>query len=87
MGRPLAYNATVVRRTDLTDALATFLIQTDQVPHRRPWFTAGQYCVLGLNNTERPDLGSVRRAMSIASAPEADGPLEFYIRQSPGWLR
>ena len=36
--------------------------------------------MLGLNNSERPDLGSVRRAMSIASAPEADVPLEFYIR-------
>jgi ferredoxin--NADP+ reductase len=80
MGRPLAYNATLTGRTDITDALATLLIQPDQVPRRRPWFAAGQYCVLGLNNNEKPDLGSVRRAMSIASAPEADGPLEFYIR-------
>jgi hypothetical protein len=80
MGRPIAYNATVVARTDLTDALATFLILPDQVPRKRPWFTAGQYCVIGLNNSERPELGSVRRAMSIASAPETDGPLEFYIR-------
>jgi ferredoxin--NADP+ reductase len=80
MGKPIAYNATVVGRTDLTDALATFRIQPDQSPRQHPWFIAGQYCVLGLNNTERPELGSVRRAMSIASAPEADGPLEFYIR-------
>jgi ferredoxin/flavodoxin---NADP+ reductase len=80
MVRPLSYNATLVGRTDVTDALATFLIQPDQLPRRRPWFAAGQYCVLGLNNTARPDLGSVRRAMSFASAPEADGPLEFYIR-------
>lgn len=79
MVRPLQYNATVVGRTDLTDTLATFLIQPDQ-PRQRPWFTAGQYCVLGLNNIENPSLGSVRRAMSIASAPEADGPLEFYVR-------
>jgi ferredoxin--NADP+ reductase len=79
MGAPLAYNATVVGRNDLTDSLATFLIEPD-VPPRRPWFTAGQYCVLGLNNTQSPDLGSVSRAMSIASAPEADGPLEFYVR-------
>jgi hypothetical protein len=69
-GQPIAYNATVVRRTDLADALATFLIQPDQPPRRRPWFIAGQYCVLGLNNSEKPELGSVRRAMSIASAPE-----------------
>ena len=80
MPSPLTYNATVIGRTDVTDALATFSIQPDQVPRRRPWFVAGQYCVLGLNNNARPDLGSVRRAMSIASAPEADGPLEFYIR-------
>jgi ferredoxin/flavodoxin---NADP+ reductase len=80
MGRPIAYNATVVRRTDLADALATFLIQPDLSPRTRPWFVAGQYCVLGLNNSEKPELGSVRRAMSIASAPEIDGPLEFYIK-------
>ena len=80
VGKPLAYNATIVGRTDLTDTLSTFLIQPDAPPRTRPWFTAGQYCVLGLNNSERPNLGSVRRAMSIASAPEADLPLEFYIR-------
>ena len=40
----------------------------------------GQYCVLGMNNAEKPELGSVRRSMSIASAPEDDGPIEFYIR-------
>lgn len=80
MNRPIEYNATVVGRADLTDALATFLIQPDQPPRKRPWFSAGQYCVLGLNNREKPELGSVRRAMSIASAPEVDGPLEFYIR-------
>ena len=80
MSKPLAYNATIVGRTDLTDTLSTFLIQPDTPPRTRPWFTAGQYCVLGLNNSERPNLGSVRRAMSIASAPEADLPLEFYIR-------
>ena len=80
MNRPVEYNATIVRRVDLTDALATFLIQPDRAPSDHPWFTAGQYCVLGLNNPEKPELGSVRRAMSIASAPENEGPLEFYIR-------
>lgn len=80
MGRTIAYNATLVGRTDLTDALATFLIRPDQFPRKRPWFAAGQYCVIGLNNSEQPELGSVRRAMSIVSAPEADDPLEFYIR-------
>jgi ferredoxin--NADP+ reductase len=80
MNRPIEYNATMVGRADLTDALATFLIQPDQPPRKHPWFSAGQYCVLGLNNSEKPELGSVRRAMSIASPPEIDGPLEFYIR-------
>jgi len=80
MGPLLEYNATIVGRTDLTDTLSTFLIQLDQPPRKHPWFTAGQYCVIGLDNSERPDLGSVRRAMSIASPPEAEGPLEFYIR-------
>jgi ferredoxin--NADP+ reductase len=80
MARPIAYNATVVRRIDLADTLATFLVRPDVRPRKRPWFVAGQYCVLGLNNTARPELGPVRRAMSIVSAPEADDPLEFYIR-------
>jgi ferredoxin--NADP+ reductase len=80
MTKPLVYNATIVGINHLTDWLATFLIQPDQPPARHPWFAAGQYCVLGLNNDERPELGSVRRAMSIASAPETAGPLEFYIR-------
>ncbi|HEY1304314.1 MAG TPA: hypothetical protein VGF24_12225 [Vicinamibacterales bacterium] len=80
MSGPLKYNATVIGRADLTDTLATFLIEPDQPPRKRPWFRAGQYCVLGLNNETTPSLGPVRRAMSIASAPEAGGPLEFYIR-------
>ena len=36
--------------------------------------------MLGLNNADKPEHGSVRRSMSIASAPEDDGPTEFYIR-------
>ncbi len=78
--KPLEYNATLIQRIDLTDALALFRIQPDQPPTERPWFTPGQYCVLGLNNEAKPELGSVRRSMSIASAPEDDGPVEFYIR-------
>src|SRR5579871_1510441 len=50
------------------------------MPEQRPWFVPGQYCVIGLNNAEKPELGSVRRSMSIASAPEDDGAIEFYIR-------
>jgi ferredoxin--NADP+ reductase len=77
--KPLEYNATLVQRIDLTDQLAIFRIQPDQEP-ARPWFTPGQYCVLGLNNEDKPELGSVRRSMSIASAPTQEGPIEFYIR-------
>ena len=80
MSKSIDYNATVVGIDHLTDSLATFLIQPDRPPADHAWFTAGQYCVLGLNNREKPELGSVRRALSIASAPEAGGPLEFYIR-------
>lgn len=79
MAKPLEYNATLVERVDVTEALTLFRIQPDQPPER-PWFTPGQYCVLGMNNAERPELGSVRRSMSIASAPEDEGPVEFYVR-------
>jgi len=71
MGKPLAYNATVVGRTDLTDTLATFLIQPDTPPPTRPWFTAGQYCALGLNNVERPNLGSVEVGAAARSVVRA----------------
>ncbi|HEU0032200.1 MAG TPA: hypothetical protein VFQ53_16310 [Kofleriaceae bacterium] len=80
MAKPLEYNATLIERIDVTDALTIFRIQPDKMPEKRPWFTPGQYCVLGMNNTEKPELGSQRRSMSIASAPEDEGPVEFYIR-------
>jgi ferredoxin-NADP reductase len=80
MAKALEYNATLSERIDVTDALTVFRVKPDQLPAERPWFAPGQYCVLGLNNTEKPELGSVRRSMSIASAPEDDGPIEFYIR-------
>jgi ferredoxin-NADP reductase len=80
MAKPLTYNATLAERIDLTDALSIFRIKPDQMPAERPWFVPGQYCVLGLNNEVKTELGSVRRSMSIASAPEDEGPVEFYIR-------
>ncbi|MGE0866974.1 MAG: hypothetical protein AB7P03_00320 [Kofleriaceae bacterium] len=80
MAKPLEYNATLAERVDITDALTLFRVKPDQPPTERPWFTPGQYCVIGMNNAEKPELGSVRRSMSIASAPEDDGPTEFYIR-------
>ena len=80
MAKLLEYNATLVERIDVTDALTLFRVKPDQPPAEKLWFVPGQYCVLGLNNEAQPELGSVRRSMSIASAPEADGPIEFYIR-------
>ncbi len=80
MAKPLEYNATLTERVDVTDALTLFRVTPDQAPAQRPWFVPGQYCVLGLNNAAKPELGSVRRSMSIASAPEDDGPTEFYVR-------
>jgi ferredoxin/flavodoxin---NADP+ reductase len=80
MAKPLEYNATLTERIDITDALSIFRVTPDKMPEEHPWFTPGQYCVLGLNNTAKPELGSVRRSMSIASAPEDKGPIEFYIR-------
>lgn len=79
MAKPVEYNATMVERVDLTDALTLFKVMPDERPEPG-WFTPGQYCVLGLNNQAKPELGSVRRSMSIASAPEQEGPIEFYIR-------
>jgi ferredoxin--NADP+ reductase len=78
--KALEYNATLVERVDVTDALTIFKIKPDQMPDERPWFVPGQYCVIGANNPTHPELGSVRRSMSIASAPEDEGPVEFYVR-------
>ena len=78
--KPLVYNATLAKRVDLTSALTLFHVTPDEPPAKKPWFVSGQYCVLGMNNEAKPELGSVRRSMSIASAPEDEGPIEFYIR-------
>ena len=80
MAKPLEYNATLTERIDVTDALTLFRVTPDKPPEAGVWFVPGQYCVLGMNNAEKPELGSVRRSMSIASAPEDDGPIEFYVR-------
>jgi len=81
MAKSLEYNSTLVGRDDLTPSLSIFKVQGDpEVAVHHEDFVAGQYVVLGLNNEGNPDLGSVRRPMSIVSAPEETGPLEFYIR-------
>ncbi|NVB42315.1 ferredoxin--NADP reductase [Pseudenhygromyxa sp. WMMC2535] len=80
MARTLEYNATLVAREDLSKYLAVFKVEPDTpIPEGR-WFVPGQYLTLGLNNEAQPELGSVRRAMSIASAPQQRGTIDFYIR-------
>lgn len=80
MAKKLDYNATLSARDDLTDVLAVFKVAPDEpIPEGR-WFIPGQYLTLGLNNEVVPDLGSVRRAMSIASHPQQRETIDFYIR-------
>ena len=81
--KTLNYNATVVGREDLTSTLAIFRVTPDAGQpsgNPVPKFIAGQYAVLGLNNTAQPEKGYVRRAYSIASPPTEKRWLEFYIR-------
>src|SRR6476620_10005186 len=80
MAKALEYNATLAERIDVTDALTIFRVKPDVAPEKNPWFVPGQYCVLGMNNAEKPELGSVRRSMSLASAQEDGGPTEFFVR-------
>lgn len=76
----LGYNATLIRRDDFTEELSTFHVRYDEPLETDPAFVPGQYVALGLNNDAVPELGSVRRSMSIASAPEQTDALQFYIR-------
>lgn len=80
MAKNVDYNATLVERIDLTPALAVFKIRPDEPVTDNPRFKPGQYMTIGLNNEEKPALGSVRRPMSIVSAPEEGDVFEFYIR-------
>ncbi|MCP3958315.1 MAG: hypothetical protein GY719_10730 [bacterium] len=77
--KPLTYNATLLEREDLTSQLSIFKIRPDE-PIPANSFVPGQYVTLGMNNERVPDLGSVRRPMSIVSAPEERDVMEFYIR-------
>jgi ferredoxin--NADP+ reductase len=80
MARALDYNATLEAKLDMSEYLAVFKVVPDTpIPDGR-WFIPGQYLTLGLNNEANPELGSVRRAMSIASAPQQRGTIDFYVR-------
>lgn len=83
MAKELVYNATLVERVDMTDTLTIFRVKPDEpatVGHDGVWFKSGQYMVIGLNNTENPELGGVRRPMSIASPPQDADVVDFYIK-------
>lgn len=80
MARPLDYNATLQGREDLSEYLAVFKVVPDEAIPEGRWFLPGQYLTLGLNNEAKPELGSVRRAMSIASAPQQRETIDFYVR-------
>lgn len=78
--KPLEYNAVLTRRVDFTPELTSFYVRYDQPLATAPLFLPGQYVAIGLNNDDKPELGSVRRSMSICSAPEETDAFEFYIR-------
>ncbi len=89
MAKQLEYNATLVERIDLEPALSIFKVKPDAIVRKPgaegPWFVPGQYLTIGLNRDEvegedDPRPPSVRRPMSIASAPEEGEIAEFYIR-------
>ncbi len=89
MAKLLEYNATLVDRFDLEPALSIFKVKPDTIVRRgsddEQWFLPGQYLTIGLNREvvegkDDPRPVSVRRPMSIASAPEEGDTVEFYIR-------
>lgn len=93
MAKQLEYNATLVERIDLEPALSIFKVRPDTIVRKPgddgPWFVPGQYLTIGLNRVEAGEVVegqedprplSVRRPMSIASAPEEGEVVEFYIR-------
>lgn len=82
------FNATLLRRTNLTEDLYIFHIKPDDGV---PDFKSGQYVVLGLaGEAKRPEGGPpdpeevkpdkiIKRSYSIASSPDEKDALEFYI--------
>jgi ferredoxin/flavodoxin---NADP+ reductase len=90
MAKVLEYNATLTGRIDLEPTLAIFRARPDEIKRRDgsthgPWFVPGQYLTIGMNREvvegeDDPRPLSVRRPMSIASAPEDEDEVEFYIR-------
>ncbi len=73
------YNASLVRREDMTDSLAYFWVRFDGDPTP---FVAGQYMTIGVMGPER----IIQRPYSVASPPAVAGTegYEFYVRRVQG---
>lgn len=71
------YNAVIAERIEMTEGLAAFRVVPDSKVVTP--FEAGQFTNLGLAVPGVED-GFVRRAFSIASAPEEQRWYEFYVR-------
>lgn len=81
MANELQYDATLVERRDLSPSLATFRIRLDEGQHHENWYHGGQYLIVGLNNAASPELGSVTRPLSLASAAHSGPMVEFFVRR------
>ncbi len=89
MSQATPYNATLIEREDIHDALAIFKFQLDSGQELD--FKPGQYTTLGLVDPDAPPPNPnspasrkkgprlIRRAYSIASLPKSKSHLEFYI--------
>ena len=75
------YNASLVRREDLTESLAYFWVKFDGDPTP---FIAGQYMTIGVMGPER----IIQRPYSVASPPDVAGSegYEFYVRRVQGGM-
>jgi ferredoxin/flavodoxin---NADP+ reductase len=73
------YNAKLVRRGDLTDALSSFWVEMDGEPIQ---FEPGQYLTIGVESNGK----MIQRPYSVASSPRdiADEGYEFYVRVVEG---
>jgi len=80
------YNATLLEREDIHEALSIFKINLDS--GEEPRFEPGQFTTLGLIDPDAPPPAAhrrrkgprlIRRAYSIASSPKLKGHLEFYL--------
>ncbi|MCA9711077.1 MAG: hypothetical protein KDK70_34870, partial [Myxococcales bacterium] len=89
MAKLLEYNATLVERIDIEPALTIFKVKPDELVRpkgaEKTSYLPGQYLTIGLNREviegeDDPRPVSVRRPMSISSAPEQGDAVEFYVR-------